>query len=160
MCIRDSFWAFSGRASFWAIFEKFPLVFRLRFFRKCGFLGYVAKIAITWPFGHFWSRWLRGNLFQSLHFRCILIRGLYQLRESAFRPLKRGHLFGRFLKKFLWSPLCTFLENAGFDWSRENGHNFSIRALLEPLFTPKLFPVFALLMRTNYRIMPFAQEFF
>ena len=31
-------------------------------------LGDLAKIAITWPFGHFWSRLMRNNLFQSLHF--------------------------------------------------------------------------------------------
>ena len=35
----------------------------------------VAKIAITWPFENFWSRLLRQNLFYSLHYKCILIRG-------------------------------------------------------------------------------------
>ena len=35
------------------------------------------------------------------------------MRQSAFRPFKRWLLFGRFLKNFPWSPLCTFSENAG-----------------------------------------------
>ena len=76
-------------------------------------LGDLAKIAITWPFGHFWSRCLHQNVFQSLHFKCMLIKGECHLRESAFGPFKRGLFFGRFLKNFLWSPPCTFLENAG-----------------------------------------------
>ena len=35
------------------------------------------------------------------------------MRKSAVGLLKRGLLFGRFLKNFSWSPLCTFSENAG-----------------------------------------------
>ena len=31
-----------------------------------------AKIAITWHFGQSLSRFLRQNLAQSLHFKCIL----------------------------------------------------------------------------------------
>ena len=38
-------------------------------------LGDLAKIAITWPFGYFWSRLMRQNLFQSLHVKSILIEG-------------------------------------------------------------------------------------
>ena len=83
-------------------------------FQKMWLLGDLAKIAITWPFGVFWSRCLRHNVFQSLQFTRILIDGKCHLRQSAFGPFKRGHLFGRFLKNFPWSPLCTFLDNAGF----------------------------------------------
>ena len=148
---REWFWAFQTRATLWAIFEKFPLLPPLHFFRKSGFsvtmrkysllghsgtfgavvcakifsslctlrayklednaifarellglsnegyfsgdfwkisrgppfalfqkmrvLGDFAKIALTWPFGHFWKRCLRQNLFQSLHFNSIQIKG-------------------------------------------------------------------------------------
>ena len=37
-------------------------------FQKMGVLGDLAKIAITWPFGNFWSRCLSQNVLQSLHF--------------------------------------------------------------------------------------------
>ena len=43
-------------------------------FQKMRVLGDLAKIAITWPFGHFWSRFGRQNLVQSFYFNCILIR--------------------------------------------------------------------------------------
>ena len=102
-------------------------------------LGDLAKIALTWPFGHFWSRCLRQNAFQSLHFQCILNRGKCHLRQSAFVPFKRGNIFGRFLKNFFWSLPCTFSENAGFGRPCKNCHNLAIRALLEPVFCPKIF---------------------
>ena len=44
-------------------------------FQKMRVLGDLATIAITWPFGYFWSRLVRQNLVQSLHFKSILIRG-------------------------------------------------------------------------------------
>ena len=89
------------------------------------------------------------SLFQSLHYKCILIRGYCHLRQSAFGLLKRGPLFGRFLKNFPWSPLCTFSENAGFGRPCENCYNLAIRALLDQLFAPKSSPVFALQAQTK-----------
>ena len=44
-------------------------------FKKIRGLSDLAKIVITWTFGHFCIRCLRPNLVQSLHFKCILIRG-------------------------------------------------------------------------------------
>ena len=96
-------------------------------FQKMRVLGDLAKNAITWPFGHVWSRCVRQNLFQSLLFKCIQIRGYWNFRQSAFGPFKRGLLFGRFLKNFPWSPLCTFSENAGFGWPCKNCHNLAFR---------------------------------
>ena len=49
----ECFWAFQTKATFWAIFKKFPAVPPLHFFRKCGFWGDLARIALTWPFRHF-----------------------------------------------------------------------------------------------------------
>ena len=79
---------------------------------------------------------------------------------ECFWAFQGGHLFGRFFKNFSWSPLCTFLENAGFGWPCENCCNLAIRALLEPLYAPKSCPVFALLLQTSYAIMPFSPECF
>ena len=97
-------------------------------FLKMRVLGDLGKVAITLPFLHFSSRCLRLNLLQSLYFKCILVWAKCHLRQSAFGPFKRRLLFGRFLKNFFWSPLCTFSENAGFGWPCLNCHNFSIRA--------------------------------
>ena len=113
-------------------------------FQKMRVLGDLAIIAITCPFGHFWSHCLCQNLFQSLHFKCILIRVWCNLLQSAVGPFKQGLLFGRFLKNFLWSPFSTFSENVGLGWPCEICNNLRIRALLEPLFAPKSSPVLAL----------------
>ena len=118
-------------------------------FEKMRILGDLARIAITWPFVHFWFRLLRQNLLQCLHFKCILNRGECYLRKSAFGPFRRGLLFGRFLKNLSWSPLCTFSRNAGFGWPCKTCHNLAVGALLEPPFSPKSSPVFALKVHTN-----------
>ena len=77
-------------------------------FQKMRVLDDLAKIALTWSFGNFWSRCFNQNVLQSLHFKCVLRRGQCHLRQCAFGPFKRGLLFGRFLKNFSWFPLCTF----------------------------------------------------
>ena len=56
-------------------FLKVSLGLPFAFFPKMRVLGDLPKIAITWPFGHLWSRCLLLNLFQSLPFKCILITG-------------------------------------------------------------------------------------
>ena len=84
------------------------------FFQKMRVLNELAKIPITCPFGNFWSSCLNQNVLPSLHFKCVLLRRYCHLRQCAFGPFKRRLLFGRFLKNFFWSPLCTFSENAGF----------------------------------------------
>ena len=48
-------------------FLKISLGAPFALFQKMRVLGDLPKIAITWPFGHFWSRCLRQNLFQYLH---------------------------------------------------------------------------------------------
>ena len=118
-------------------FLKVFLGLPFAFFPKMRVLGDLPKIAITWPFGHLWSRCLLLNLFQFLVFKCILIIGYCHLRHSAFWRFQRGHPFGRFLKNFPWSPFCTFSEDAGFGSPCENRNNLAIRALLKPLFLPQ-----------------------
>ena len=53
-------------------------------------LGDLAKIAITSPFGHFWSRFLQQNLLQSLHLKRIVV-----------------WLFGAAFYAKIFSSLCT-----------------------------------------------------
>ena len=137
-------WPFEARGTFWAIFEKFPLVRPLHFFRKCGFWVTLQKLPSLGHSGIFGAAFLPQNLLQSLPLKCILIRGSCHLRQCAFGPFKRGLLFGRFLKNFSWSPLCTFSEKAGLGWRCENCHNLVIRDVLELLFVPNSSSVFAL----------------
>ena len=141
---QECFWAFQTRATFRSMLLKICLRPPFSLFQKMRLLGDLAKIAINRSFGHFYSRCLRLNLLQSLQFKCILITGKCNFRQSAFRPFKGGLLFGLFLKNFPWSPLCTFSEkNAGFGWPCLNCHNMALLALLQPLFAPKCCPVFA-----------------
>ena len=103
-------------------------------FHKKRVWGDLAKIAITCPFGHFWSRCFRQKLLQFLQFKCILIRRQCPFHQSAFGPFKQGLLFGRLLKNFPWSPLSTFSENAGFGLPCENCHNLGIPVLWSRCF--------------------------
>ena len=82
------------------------------------------------------------------------------MRQSAVGLLKRGLLFGRFLKNFSWSPFALFLKMQVLG-------DLAIIALTWPFghfwrrfFAPKSSPVFALEVHTNKRIMPFAPECF
>ena len=137
-------WAFQARATFFGDFWKLILGPPFALFQKMRALCDLSKIAITWPFGHFRRRFLLQHLFQSLHFKRILIKGYCYLRQSAFGPFERRLLFGWFFKNFPWSSLCTFSENAGFRWRCKNCHNLAIRELLEALFAPTFSPLFAL----------------
>ena len=115
----------SNEVYFLGDFWNISLGPRFALFEKIRVLCDLSKIATTSPFGHFWSRCLRQNLLQSLHFNWILIRGYCLLCQSAFGPFERGLLFGRFLTNFPWSPLCTFSENAGFGWPCKNCCNLA-----------------------------------
>ena len=71
----ECFWAFRTRSTFWTSFEKFPLAPPFAFFKKMRVLNDLAKIAITWPFGQFWSLGLLQNVLQFMHFKFVLFRG-------------------------------------------------------------------------------------
>ena len=73
--LREATYAFFKRGLLFEHFLKnFPWSTLCTFLENAG-LGDLAKIAITWPFGHFWSRLMRQNLVQSLHVKSILIKG-------------------------------------------------------------------------------------
>ena len=65
----------SSKGYFMGDFSKISLRLPFALFQKMRVLGDLAKIAITWSFGHFWSRSLLLNLLQSLQFKRILVRG-------------------------------------------------------------------------------------
>ena len=141
--VLECFWAFQMKATFYAIFKKIPMVAPLHFFRKCGF---------GWPGKNCHNLAIRARLEppyarKSCQVLALLVHTNYRIMPSppeCFMLFKRELLFGRFLKNFPLSPLCTFSENAGFGWPCENCHNLIIRALLEPPFAPNSFLVFAL----------------
>ena len=64
-----------SEGSFFGNFLKTYLGSPFALFQKMQVLGDLAKIAITSPFGHFWSRVLRQNLVQSLRIKTILVWG-------------------------------------------------------------------------------------
>ena len=65
----------SNEGYFLGDFSKISFGAPFVLFYKMRVLGDPAEIAITWPFGHFWSRCLRENVLQFLHFKFVLIRG-------------------------------------------------------------------------------------
>ena len=138
----ECFWVFEGRPLFGWFLKNFPSS-PLCTFSQNGAFGWPCENIHNLAIGALLDPHLRQNLSQSLHFKCILNKRWGYLRQCASGPFKRGHLFGRYLKNILWSPLCTFSENAASGRSSENCHDLAIRAILEPLFAPQCFPVFA-----------------
>ena len=71
-------------------------------------LGDLTQIAITWPFGHFWSPLFRTKIFSSL---CTL--SAYKLEvnsicASAFGLLHKGSFLGDVLNTSLGPPYALF----------------------------------------------------
>ena len=59
-------------------------------------LGVLAKIVITRLYGHLWSGSLQQNVVLCLHFKCILIRRWWHLRQGVFEAPIVGLLFWAF----------------------------------------------------------------
>ena len=137
------FWAFQRRATFWAIFEKVPLVPLLPFFKKCGFWMTWLKIAITWPFGHFWSRCLRQNVFQYLHFKCVQLEDNAICASVLLGLSNKGYFSANFFK-ISFGPTFALLQKM-----RVLGNLAKIAITwpfglcLKPLFAQKSLAVFA-----------------
>ena len=66
------------------------------------------------------------------------------MRHSAFGSFKRGLLFGRCLNISLGSPFALLQKMRLLGDLAKIVATLAIRALLEPLFGPKSFPVLAL----------------
>ena len=69
------FWAFQTRATFLGDFWKISIGPSFALFEIMRVLCDLAKISLTWPFGHFCSRCFRQELLEFLQFKFILIRG-------------------------------------------------------------------------------------
>ena len=78
------------------LFGRFPLGPPYAKSQKMADFSAFAKFAITLLCVHFWSRRLRQNVVRCLYFKCILIKGEWDLRKGVFRALFVGILFGRF----------------------------------------------------------------
>ena len=65
---------------FWAFSLGSPLAES----QKMADLGVLANIVITWLYGHLWSGSLQQNVFLCFHFKCILIRRWWHLRQGVF----------------------------------------------------------------------------
>ena len=94
-------------------FKNFPWPPLCTFLENAGF-GRRLKNCHNLAFRALLELFLRQNLLQSLHFKCILIGGQCNLRQRALRPFKRGLLSGRFLKNFSLVPPLHFFRKCGF----------------------------------------------
>ena len=65
-------------------------------FQKMADLGVLANIVITRLYGHLWSGSLQQNVVLCLHFKCILIRRWWHLRQGVFEAFIVGLLFWAF----------------------------------------------------------------
>ena len=84
---------------FWA-FSLGPFLAKSQ---KMADLGVLGKFVITRLFGHLWSCSLQQNVLLWLHFKCILYRRWYNLRQGVFEAVIVGLLFWAF---FICSPLA------------------------------------------------------
>ena len=78
------------------LFWAFSLGPRLAKSQKMADLGVLANIVITRLYGHLWSGSLQQNVVLCLHFKCILIRRWWHLRQGVFEAPIVGLLFGAF----------------------------------------------------------------
>ena len=127
----ECFRVFQTRATFWWFLKNFPWP-PFALFQKMRVLGDLAKIALNWPFGHFWSRLLHHNLLQSLQFKSILIGGLCHFCKVLLGLSNENYFLGDFWKICLAAPFALFQKMRvlgdfakiaitwpfGYSWSR------------------------------------------
>ena len=102
----------------------------------------LAKFAIPRLFGHFRSRGLQQNVVLCLHFKCIVIRRWWHLRQGVFC----GLLFRR---TFPWSHIWRISENARWGCPCQICHSSSLRALCWRRFAAKCCAMCALEVHCN-----------
>ena len=86
------FWSPYSRPTFLSIFPCSPLAKS----QKNSDLGLLGKFVITRLYGHLWRRSLQQNVPLWLHFKCILIKRLCDLRQGVFEARIGGLLFWAF----------------------------------------------------------------
>ena len=100
-----------GACEFRLLFEPFSLGPPFEEFQKMADLGVSAKLAIARNCRQFWSRGLRQNVVQWLHFKSILINRRWDLRRGVFGACEFGLLFEPFS---LGPPFEEFQKMADF----------------------------------------------
>ena len=81
---------------FGLLFWAFSLGPPLAKSQKMADLGVLANIVITGLYGHLWSGSLQQNFVLCLHFKCILIKRWWHLRQGVFEAPIVGLLFWAF----------------------------------------------------------------
>ena len=105
-------------------------------FQKTRAEGLLGKFAIARLCGHFGSRGFQQNVVLCWHFKCILIRRWWHLRQGVFVAF--------FLEEFPRSQLCRISENARWGSPWQICHSSALRALWEPRFAAKCCAMLAL----------------
>ena len=100
-----------GACEFGLRFGRFSLGPTFEEFQKMADFGVFAKLAIARTCEHYLSRGLWQNVVRWLHFKCILIRRLWDLRRGVFSACEFGLRFGRFS---LGPPFEKFQKMADF----------------------------------------------
>ena len=77
----------------WLLFWAFSLGPPLAKYQKMADLDVLGKFVITRFYGHLWSRRWQRNVLPWLHFRCMLIRRWFHLRQGVFEAPIVGILF-------------------------------------------------------------------
>ena len=90
------FWSLYSRPTFLSIFPCSPI----GKISENGRLGLPCKFVITQLYKHLWSRSLQQNVLIWLHFKCILIRRLCNLRQGVFE----APIIGLFFWAFSFGP--------------------------------------------------------
>ena len=113
------------------LFWAFSLGPSLAKSQKMADLGLLGKFVITRLYGHLWRRKLQQNVPLWLHFKCILIKRWYDLRQGVFEARIVGLLFLAFS---LCPPLAKSQKMADFGLLGK----FVITRLYEHLWRLKL----------------------
>ena len=107
-------------------------------------LGNVAKIAITWPFGHFWKRFC-AKIFSSL---CTISTCKLADNATFHRVLlglsSEGYLLGDFRNISLGPPFALFQKMRVLGDLAKIAITWQFEYFWSRFFAPKSFSVFAL----------------
>ena len=113
-CILNRRWCNFVPGCFWSpivglLFWAFSLGPPLAKSQKKADLGLLGKFVITRLYGDLWRRSLQQNVPLWLHFKCMLIRRWFNLRQGVFEARIGGFLFWAFS---LGPPLAKFQKMA------------------------------------------------
>ena len=138
------FWAFQRRSTFWKIFEKFPLVPPLHFFRKCGFWVTLQKLPYLCDSGTF------GAAFCATIFSSLRSLSAYYFEHNAICATvllglsNEGYFLGDFRKISFGPPLALFQKMRVLGDLAKSALTWLFGHFWSHFSAPKSSPVFAL----------------